>query len=370
MTDKEIFISRVEEYGGIYLEANEEFSFLEKMLDIHKEIYNTLYPQWKLPDVFMGLINNDDFKAFSFKEQDRYFIALSTGTIRVLKNLFRYVIQQEVLYKDNLVKECKNPMHFNSSFDKIIMNFYRYDLNFDLNDEKSIKQADQLLLKSLELIMMHEFGHIKNGHLDYNKQTDKKNLLFEEDRFEMNKKNIRKVLEYDADISSMNCILRRLHITFNNSEDLINEIIELNYALAITFKAMGMKNVNIDNFENALYPEASYRILYSRAASTSFFNNEGIDESLKKKIKDEVTNHIIKAEQEIPILLQYRFIDDGILDYASNTGILSDYLLSTTYNNIQEELQKYSFVKLPPKSKIKLNQKTFDRELLQILRKL
>lgn len=371
MNDKDIFISRTKDYGNLVSERNEYFDSLKQRLQIHLQLYKEIYSQGSLPDVFMGLINYDHFLAFTFKEQNRYFIALSTGTIRVLKNLFDYVVLQDVLFKDKVPNKCKQPFKFNPSFNKIIDNFYNYDLEFNLSSKEDTILSKKLLLYSMEIMVMHEFAHIKNGHLDYNTQTDMPYLLFEEDKISSKKENIRKALEYDADMSSMNCIMRKILLTATSTEEKIKELCNLYYALEITFNATGSLETNFENFQYAYYPEPIYRVFYSKSLKLSKKRFPYIDYEVLEIINKSLLKRYLNAPKEMSLLFQRRFIDDHpMFFYATKHGVVYDYIISSSYNKIHKQLQKHAFVMIPPKSQVDLKQDVMDLSLLDYFKSL
>lgn len=349
--NERIFDDYTKKYGGLFKGENPHIKRIKSDFDEKINLYKIGRENLKIPDVNLNFINNDKFQALVFKSSGRYFIGISIGTIRSMFNFFNYLMSQPYFMSDfgNADEEIEQQIDIIPNSKKLIDNFYSYD--FSIKPKSIIRKSFsyQLLYKSINYLIMHEFAHITHGHLDFNKQTDSHFMLFEEDVVKTYKTNIRKALEYDADSSATTTSLLPNPL-FGLSEHNIS--IELRYLTIATyslFKLNSLKEYRIEDLPYKTYPAPDQRISAHLSLATTFFMDEKarFDFDINPMV-DNMVNTYFECLKSFSKMVNYEPLKDKSLFFTSAQGYDYHRQVSKGWNQIREELEKNAFVPIAP----------------------
>ena len=351
-TSEEIFDEYTKRYGGIYKGENEHIRRIKSDFEEKVYLYKDSNPNYNIPSVYLGFINYDKFHALAFKQEDKYFIGISIGTIRSLENFFNFLFAQPYFLKDfgNAEVELEQKINLVPQTTKFIDYFNSYD--FEITPKSGVRKhlAYQTFYKAINYLIMHEFAHITHGHLDYNVQTDQNFMLFEEDIIKSSKTNIRKALEYDADSSATTlCILP--HPFFGASDhNTTIEIRQLNIAAYFLFKLPSLIDYKIEDFPFKTYPSPDQRLanhlslvatyLLEKETQLIFDVNPMIDFS------GDIYLECLTASSK---MFNYDLLEDKSLYFFSQQGYGYLREIHKSWNQIRDDLQGYAYVQLAPK---------------------
>ena len=150
--DKNIFDENLRMYGGRYEIGYESFDYLLESLitDSQAFIKNLINENANLPEVYIDYINSERANACAFKVDNKFYIGIMKGTVAKMK-----VIIQQLL-------------------DEIM------DVNFHtLKYNKRSLYEEAFLILAFRFIVLHEYGHIVNGHIDWKKNNSRDSFFFE-----------------------------------------------------------------------------------------------------------------------------------------------------------------------------------------------
>ena len=165
MTEKQIaFDLAMKDFGGIYVESNKFQDNVIDLLGLSNEIQILIkqaYPQFK--EVNVAFIMAPYLNAVVRKIEDNYFLGINFGAVLLLKNLF------ENMLCHNKVLEAIGDASFQS--EDLIINAIveegqvAYNMGCQVSpnmpkDELRRDFASQLFTKTIEFLILHEFGHI------------------------------------------------------------------------------------------------------------------------------------------------------------------------------------------------------------------
>lgn len=123
-----------------------------------------------IPDIYVGLVNDSKFYVATRKFDDQYFIAFSVGAMEILFHVFHHMMANaKVLTKFGDPSKEDTSIGFLSAeiFDSTVL-YEQSDGFIKLpKDPTRGNLAFLLLINALSFLLMHEWGHIANGHLDF-----------------------------------------------------------------------------------------------------------------------------------------------------------------------------------------------------------
>lgn len=349
--EEELFNVYTQKYGGLYTIEDSEVRQIKRNFYQKIGFYKNERSDSKIPDIYLGITNYPRFQAFTFKKEGLYFVAISIGTIRLLKNFFNYLYSQPSFLDGDFGGEMENENIniLNNNFKKLIDNFGVYD--FEIEPISAIRKSFsyQTFLKAINYLLIHEFAHISHGHLDYNVQTDANFMMFEEDVIKNNRMDIRKALEYDADCSSTT--INAAPKTFLGWST-HNAVIESRYlvvAMYFLFKLPALRDYNIKDFKNKTYPSPDQRLSLQLATlNTLFLELEKIIGLDSKHLIETARNTYNECIIVYGKLFSSEAADDKSVFFFSKQS--QEYLNSirNSWNEVRDELEKHAYVTIAP----------------------
>jgi hypothetical protein len=149
---KNIFDQSLKKYGGRYEIRNSTYDYLLKSLKVDSEelIRELILEDDNLPEVYIDYIDSDGLNACAFKVDNDFYIGIMKGTVAKIKQLV-----------DQLLDD--------------VMDSKFHNLNYRKCDEYKIV----FLVATIRFIILHEYGHIVNGHSDWKKNRMNDNFFFE-----------------------------------------------------------------------------------------------------------------------------------------------------------------------------------------------
>lgn len=337
--------------SSVVLDENEHMRRIRTDFYIKSRLYKNSRPDKQIPEVYLGFINDDCFKALAFKKENQYFIGISNGAIRLLMNFFNYLMSKPYFMKDfgNANLETDQKIDLNPHAKRLIDHFYNFDFSIEPKSIVRKSLSYQLLYKAIHYLVMHEYAHITHGHLDYNIQTDQDFLLFEEDKINNKNTNIRKALEYDADSSATTLNLFPI-IFFEASEH--NVLIEsrlLTIAAYSVFKLPSLIEYKIEDFPKKTYPSPDLRVSNHLAlVATYYLENKNEFDFDSEVIIEFCTNLYLDCVKSFGEMFNYNHLNDKSLYYSSMQGYKYQREVSKAWNSIRNDLQLKSFVDIAP----------------------
>ena len=214
MRDLEKFDSLFKDRGGISFSIVHEHAgeYFSSRLAFCAQIIIDLINEnlaLKLPFPVLHFIENPRLGAVAAVSEGQYFIGINTGTCLILESLFaRMCASKHILPQfgdaDNELDTIKidDPTHF----DVFVLEEQLFPGDsIPIPRTNSRKQLRDLLVTfALRQIVMHEYAHIVNGHLDFMKKNYQRPFLDESEILTQDSKQdldplTSQTLEYDAD---------------------------------------------------------------------------------------------------------------------------------------------------------------------------
>ena len=296
MNNDAIFNEVTKQYGGRFHLKKNQFSsriLIEARqigLDIIEDLnnYNS-----KLPDVNINFIDNNLFNAYSFKNNDSYYIGINKGTIINLYTFFNYILS----FPNILNFIGNNELEITPDYNPQYLN----EIIKPKDKDREI-YAQGLFYYAILFLTLHEYAHIINGHLDFINQ--KRNFIFKiinslQKKSELNAQT----LEYNADCYAANIIIK---IIINRYQDNINlqedkkpyfksleEAFFLwTFATYTVFRFLGTNEYNLEKLDKYPHPAPIFRQYYTSTLIPKIIQNSeysNLNESILKKTSIAIT---------------------------------------------------------------------------------
>lgn len=121
-----------------------------------------------LPPIYFDFIDSEDFNAYAFKHKDHRFIGVTAGTVVGLGELFNRMMSDRrilTMIGDPTV-EAELPALLPPALPNLFNELHK---NGRLAPRDAVRRnfRDFLFQVTFEVLFLHEFTHIRNGHLDY-----------------------------------------------------------------------------------------------------------------------------------------------------------------------------------------------------------
>lgn len=166
---EKIFEESTKHLGGKYFFEDSYTSLFTLVRYTGMNIIESLREQNpKFPKVHIDLIDNDSFNACAFKNKDMYFIGINIGTIVELYLFFNYILAFPNILSFIGDSKLENKPKSESLSD-IISPKCEIRKNY----------ANGLFHFAILFLIMHEYAHIVNGHIDYKNSKTGSSFIFE-----------------------------------------------------------------------------------------------------------------------------------------------------------------------------------------------
>jgi hypothetical protein len=358
MNNDAIFDEVTKQYGGrFHLKKNQFISSIliearQIGLDIIEDLnnYNS-----KLPDVNINFIDNNLFNAYSFKNNDSYYIGINKGTIINLYTFFNYILSFP-----NILNLFGNNEH------EITPDYNPKYLNEIIKPKDKQREiyAQGLFYYSTIFLTLHEYAHIINGHLDFINQ--KRNFIFKIiNSLQKNNKLNAQTLEFDADCYAANIgiksIISRYQDNINLQEDkqpyfksLEEAFFLWTFATYTVFRFLGKNEYNLEKLDKYPHPSPGFRQYYTSALIPKIIQNSEysiLNECILKKTSTAMT----EFEDSLKIIKKNLILHDFIIPInpipINHYTIIELHQISKIQNNwrkMRPQLKPYSKINLAP----------------------
>lgn len=352
---EEIFHQSVFLRGGRY-EVQEE-TLLDELKKECQEIIGSIRRHRDyFPAVHIDFINDIGFNACAFKNQGLYFIGINIGVVQILKKLFGYILSHPKLLTE--IGDSSKEIEKNILNNVLITdhNYFRLFMNYDVEiddpiDETRKAYSKKLLTYALEFLILHEYGHITNGHVDYFSNRKGTSFIFE---FSQNQEKnlLMQTLEMDADAFAANYVGRRL--LFN--DDPIYQFFELKedlkqkcYASYFMFRLFGKKEYDLSKLEKCSHPVPGIRqnILFTTIFSLYIQELKG-QLMQEEEVKGFMMEIIDECETALKQISDKTFTPVPMSILLTHEGNRHFINIMENWQNVRPLLEPYSKIKLAP----------------------
>jgi hypothetical protein len=359
MNNDDIFDEVTKRYGGrFHLKQNQFLSSLlietRKIgLDIIEDLRKN---NSKLPDIHINFIDNKSFNAYSFKNNDSYYIGINKGTILNLYSFFNYSLSfpNVLSYIGNNENEIEPDFNINNLKEII-----------KPKDKQREIYAEGLFYFATLFLILHEYAHIINGHLDFiNKKT---NFIFKivnslGKKSELNSQT----LEFDADRYAANIVIKNIINRYQNNLNLQEDIQPYfqsleeafflwTFATYTVFRFLGKNEYNFEKLDKYPHPYPGFRQHYTSALIPTIIKDSeysNLNESILKKTSTAVK----EFEDSLKIIKKHPIVPDYIdpinpiqINHTyTKKGLYQIYKIQNNWRNMRPLLKPFSKVNLAP----------------------
>ncbi|WP_163401005.1 hypothetical protein [Flavobacterium fluviatile] len=256
-------------------------------------IYGSKILEWcrnngkDLPSCNFNIINDSRVNAKATLFENQYYIGINVGAIACISNLFNRMLSHPEILKQYGDSSKETPPE--KIFDVQVIDF---DVLKDyITEEKIVIPKDPqraslaryLTQTCLKTILIHEYAHVKNGHLDYKKSLFSDNSYNEFTQINnLAEGNLMwQALEMDADCIAVNNLIMEAEVLLNHREfipktfaefytDLENSIYLIYFANYCFYRIFGRLRFSLDNLNNYTHPPAPLRQMMMMATVLRF----------------------------------------------------------------------------------------------------
>lgn len=325
--------------GGIYLPNEEQdydnlyITMLEASTKYIEEI-RMMHP--KLPKVNVYYVDNEHvINACAFKTNSEYFIAINTGVVVKLKEIFDVIFKSNKLYDNDLFRESEQNL-----------------------------LSPKFMYFSMMFLVCHEYSHIRFGHCDLiyhlwgtSISEITSNCLIDDGIF-------LQTLELDSDCCTIANITNRiLIINKGDIQRVSDDLGQWMLSCYILFKIFDngehtvYENYDLDNLAKLTHPRPGMRQNYLLSNIATLLLKH-FDDSEVDKIFDRVLLYIQKFESTINDFVNLKKLEIGI----SYTSKGNEHLIriSNNWEKVREMLEPYTHDELAPFEEVNFTPKLID----------
>lgn len=380
MTNIEAIEKIIKKKGGRlnYTDLNPELKEFYEYFKIRaQESIHSIYKQLSgISDISFDIIEDYSFNAFATGVGNFYFIGINRGTIATLALVFDRYFADRALFP--FIGNIENESSDLPIIKNIALN-YEYTVDelpyFEPPQDPTRNAVAKHLTKlAIDFILAHEIAHIILGHVDY--LNSEYNIILDElshsETDQTKNKKTRKSLEMDADAwattillsSEMRRVIGKLPIQGKEWKETYNRpgivITYFTFAIATIFRIYGDQRLDNSKFENETYPQPRLRYVISMLQIA-------IDPDFLK-LNEKMKFDLDKNGVPITVAAGFNIIEDAfnyitgkkpstlsIIDAWGAIGFTQLNTLIDYWNfEIKEKLEKYSYIKLSNKVRVKL----------------
>ena len=319
----------------------------------------------ELPEVYLDFIDNTSLNACVSKMNGRYFIGLNIGTYILLSDLFFRMLSSKNILTEygDISKENDALKLINAQITDINILFLSKDPDEKIAPKCEIRYhlAHLLTIFAIKFLVIHEYGHIIFGHLDY-QNIKTKNCYWNEISYEENEEKldplISQTLEMDADCYGVNKGIEMLIHYSENNNGLIDELkyflspLESSLSLWLfsiysMFRLFGFKNKDISKLKTSFHPLTGIRQHIVFITAHTIFQNNQYKELLSKIPELEVST-IKSVEKAFEEISMQEYDIEAIKIAFKKESQEHILLLLRNWNKVRPELEKFATGKLAP----------------------
>ncbi|WP_242309242.1 hypothetical protein [Bacillus cereus group sp. BfR-BA-01524] len=363
---EETFHKSIRMRGGRY---NLEGGNLTVILEEIKEMGNSLIEEIRemrphFPSTHIDFINNPTFNACAFKQEDMYFIGINIGVVQVLEKLFNYIMAHPNLMVG--IGDASHELEQDIGSSLIVTNhdYLRLFSNYDTEISSPVNEerrsfAKTLCAYALEFLILHEYGHIVSGHVDYFQNKRSSSFIFELNSREKSGLFMQ-TLEMDADsYATTRCAQRMIYIHtqlkgFYNklgvpSISFREYFKQRYYSIYFVFRLFGEVDYDLSALEENSHPASGFRQYFLLLVLHSAFVAEGQEELITETELIEVLKEVAtECEQALKTISEKIFTPAPIRIVATPEGNSHIIKIMENWKNVRPLLEPYSMATLPP----------------------
>ncbi|PFI17462.1 hypothetical protein [Bacillus cereus] len=350
---------------------NVKHNELTVILEELKEIGTTIIEDIRIvrphfPSVHIDFINDVRFNACAIKQDDMYFIGINIGVVQVLEKLFNYIMSHPNLMTGIGDVSLEIKKEISSDYIAINHNYLRLFTNYDVEVNAPIGKERKLCAKALymyalEFLILHEYGHIVNGHMDYDYFRRRSGLSF---MFELNscEKNglFTQTLEMDADsyaatritqsiIEDHNRTLAKTEAIGISPMSFKERLKQMCYSVYFMFRLFGEMSYDLRTLEKNSHPAPGFRQQFLFGVLGSLLITE-LQESLitEDELGDMVEEVIRECEQALKTISDKTFTPVPISIITTPEGQEHCIKIMANWKNVKPLIEPYSRAILAP----------------------
>ncbi|MEO6978916.1 MAG: hypothetical protein ABI113_11080 [Mucilaginibacter sp.] len=369
MVDLEVEFDRVfSKYGGSLKLKRPDAPAVQNIINDLDIIIKTIQEPQSLPVPYIGIIDSYDVNAIVMKDNGIYFIGLFNGAILWIHEIFRILLSCP-----NVLPEI-GESHNEQLAEKIMTaQFINLEHYVNVTQPKSIAMpkdpiridvANHFASNIIVFLLLHEYGHIVNGHVDalnslYQNQAFEEKLT----NAEMNclQKNnadyimFRQTCEYDADAWATNILLQFVNHRVEGTamvtpslnfiySDYKSAIYYYSFSINTYWKLFGLEYEFGKNLLENTHPPSGMRQHFIMALITTVFQRFGIDYA------DDIGFQCAKSSMAVEKAFQ-EISNGGYNPIGIATTYQGDHLthsreIRNNWKNVRPLLEPFAYVKL------------------------
>ncbi len=322
----------------------------------------------RLPDAYVNLVDEWTLNARTTKFNGKYFIGINAAAIVLLKVLFfRMLSNPKILISyGDILKEVESPKIHNAQITCIEHLYLQIDdlnpLHFPVPKDPARKSiAEFLSYTAIKYLILHEYGHIVMGHLEYKNEVTN-SFSFNEVFCITDSKNqlnplISQTLEMDADSYATNASLSDLQIIVENMGQLPDDVkfIYKNFKESFSlwvfsiysfFRLFGNKKDSVEQLKTSFYPTTGMRQISMVTLIAKLYAQNG------KKYTDELFQIALQSSAQVEKSFA-EISEQGIglesIEFAVRPEAKEHFgIVLKNWNNVRPHLEPFAKANLAP----------------------
>lgn len=310
------------------------------------------------PLAYVDVIENSEFNACVTKAGGAYYIGIYAGAIDITFNVFYRMLASNRLFPHigDILKESDTVKEEEAT----TMNMFHLDPYRYVFPKDPVRQnfAEFLIINLLTFLVLHEYGHVVNGHCGYRETLGTKVQI--DQKYSEGLLNYLdwQTLEMDADSFATNKGVELLHLRFEGvfpiSEALKSTFTNWLSALQVWFfsiytfyRIFGYCN-DIKNFKSGEHHPPSLRATMIMGNVWSIFQQKAYN----RNILNEIAPMCLKSIYDV---------EDAFVEISKQKGDLRPLMFSVTeqaqahskflmrnWNQVRPLIEPFAYAKLPP----------------------
>ncbi|MFA6151717.1 MAG: hypothetical protein WC716_10390 [Chitinophagaceae bacterium] len=368
MKEKDLFDKCFKQKGGHFdyttLVQPKIFEFL--LNGCRNDIKSIRTDNPNLPEVYFDFIKNTSLNACASKMDGKYFIGINIGTYFLISDLFFRMLATKTILPEygDISNEDDVKKIFNAQITDTNILYVAKDPHEKVAPKGIVRHHLAQLLTSfaIKFLVMHEYGHIIYGHVDY-LENKTKNCYWSEIA-ETNNDNkldslFSQTLEMDADCYGINIGITQL-ISYSENINKIKE--ELNkfysplesslslwfFSIYSLFRLFGYHNRDIEKMKVTHHPQSGIRQHIVFASTHTIFQSKPHYKELLEKIPRLALKTIQTVEKAFEEISMQGYDSKAIkiaYERESQDHVL---FLMRNWNNVRPKLEKFAKGNLKP----------------------
>jgi hypothetical protein len=370
MKDLEVEFDKIfSKYGGALtlddVDRPEENS-IKTFYDII-EILNKTTPNLPIP--YVSVVDSYEVNAIVTKVDKQYYIGLFRGAILMLAELFSRMLANPNILPNigNTTSEVLNERISSAQFAYFedFVNFADLQNPSVPKDPVRLELASYFLHTAVTYLLLHEYAHIVNGHIDFTRSK------YQNNDFEEKLSNVtvngaltenissimfRQTCEYDADNWAGNISLKLMKMMIENTQpksflmdvvykDYKSAIYYYNFSIYSYWRIFGFKYEMNGDLLGGKHPPSGMRQHFNMAMIFTYLEQIGLQPN---EISDQCLRSLVDVEAAFDSISEQGNNPKGILTTYSEEHLNHMNKIISNWKFVRELLVPFAYIKLAP----------------------